>query len=187
MGVSFARPDVADLVFEVFQRSVHPELLTIHTQSEWQHAACRIKIQICDAGHVLTVQHQDSVICEVATVRGTLLPKHYRIFSHKLRGHRQDTLQCREGVTYHVSFELEVLEPEVFSNYHQELMADSLRSPVSYHFSNHSRLNPTPLSFLQLEATADSLQVHTFHTFPDNFAVVKVQSRFEFQPVRKVI
>ena len=187
MGVSYARPDVAELVFEVFERSIHPELLTIHTQSEWQHAACGIKIQICDAGHVLTVQHQDSVISEVATTRGTLLPKNYRIFSHKLRGHRQDTLQCRKGVTYHLSVELEVLEPEVFTNYHQELMSDSLQSPVSYHFSSQSRLNPTPLSFLQLEATADSLQVHTFHTFPDNYAVVKVQSRFEFEAAKKVL
>lgn len=180
MGVSFARPDVTDLVFEVFERSVHPELLTIHSQSDWQHSACRVKIQICDAGHVLTVQHHDSVISEVATTQGTLLPRHYRIFAQKLKGHRQDSLQCREGVTYHLGFEVEVLEPEIFATYHQELLADSLRSPVSHRFSTSSRVSQVPLSFLQLEATADSLQVHTFHTFPDNYAVVKVQSRFEF-------
>ncbi len=187
MAVSSVRPDVADLMLEVFERSVHPELLTIHAQSEWQHSACMVKVQLCDAGHVLTVAHQDVVIAEVATVRTTLLPKHYRIFSHKLKGHRQDSLRCRGDITYHISFDLEELEPEVFANYHEELLHDSLVSPVSYHFPTKSRLNPTPLSFVQLEATADSLQVHTFHTFPDNFAVVKVQSRFEFQTVRKVI
>ncbi len=187
MAVSSVRPDVADLVLEVFERSVHPELLTIHAQAEWQHSACTVKVQLCDAGHVLTVAHQESVITEVATIRATLLPKHYRIFSHKLKGHRQDSLRCRDDITYHVSFDLDELEPEVFANYHEELLADSLRSPVAYHFATKTRLNPTPLSFVQLEATADSLQVHTFHTFPDNFAVVKVQSRFEFQPVRKMI
>ncbi len=180
MGVRFARPDVAELVLEVFERSVHPELLTIHAQAEWRHAAFDVKVQICDAGHVLTIRHQNTVISEVATIRATLLPKHYRIFSHRLKGHRQDSLKCRAGITYHVSFDLEELEPEVFTNYHAELMADSLRCPVSYHFPTKSRLNPTPLSFVELEATADSLQVHTFHTFPDNSAVVKVQSRFEF-------
>lgn len=187
MAVSSVRPDVSDLVVEVFERSIHPELLTIHAESEWQHSACTVKVQICDAGHVLTVAHQDTVMCEVATVRSTLLPKHYRIFSHKLKGHRQDSLRCRDGITYHVSFDLEELEPEVFANYHEELMSDSLRSAISYHFPTKSRLQPTPMSFVELEATATSLQIHTFHTFPDNSAVVKVQSRFEFQPVKKVI
>lgn len=180
MEVSAARPDVADLVFEAFERPIHPELLRIHADAEWHHSICSVQAWICDAGHVLTVRHNRQTITEVATARDTPLPRHYRVFSHKLKGHRHDSLQCAGGVTYHISFDLEVLEPEVFANYHQELLSDSLRCPVAYHFQTRSRLNPVPLSFLQIETTADSLQVHTFHTFPDNFAVVKVQSRFEF-------
>lgn len=180
MGVSFARPDVTDLVFEVFERTVHPELLQIHAEAEWKHPTCSVKVQICDAGHVLSVRYHQYVITEVATSRLTPLPKHYRVYSHKLRGHQDGSINCAGGITYHVSFEIEKLEPEVFANYHQELASDSLKSQISHQFVNRSRLTPTPLSFLQLEATVNSLQVHTFHTFPDDFAVVKIQSRFEF-------
>lgn len=180
MGVSFARPDVTELVFEIFERTVHPELLSIHAKAEWKHPTCGVKVSLCDAGHALTVRYHQYTFTEVATCRSTPLPKHYRIYSHRLRGHQEDSINCAGGIVYHVSFELEKLDPEVFSNYHQELLSDSLKSPISHHFATRSRLTASPLSFMQLEANNNSLQVHTFHTFPDDFAVVKVQSRLEF-------
>lgn len=180
MGVSFARPDVTDLVFEVFERTVHPELLLIHAEAEWKHPACSVKVYICDAGHVMSVRYHQYIITEVATSRTTPLPRHYRVYSHRLRGHQEGSIPCAGGIVYHVSFELEKLEPEVFANYHQELLADSAKSQISHHFATRSRLTPTPLSFMQLEATNKSLQVHTFHTFPDDHAIVKIQSRLEF-------
>lgn len=180
MGVSFARPDVTDLVFEVFERTIHPELLSIHSVTEWKHPTCSVKVQMCDAGHAMSVRYHQYTFTEVATSRATPLPKQYRVYSHKLRGHQQGSISCAGGIVYHVSFELEKLEPEVFANYHQELLADSLKSPIAHHFTTRSRLSVIPLSFMQLEATSDSLQVHTFHTFPDDYAVVKVQSRLEF-------
>jgi hypothetical protein len=51
---------------------------------------------------------------------------------------------------------------------------------LAHRFGSKSRLAPAPLSFIQTDEGPRSLFVHTFHTFPDNCAVVKTQSLFEF-------
>jgi hypothetical protein len=179
MPVSFARPDVANLVFQVFGRSVHPELFRIYAQTELRQSGYSATIRINEAGHVLTFRHGEQTLSEVTAARETPLPQRKRIVSHRLRGHRNESMQCEGGIQYHVSFQLDQLDPDEFAHFHQELLADSCHCRVSHQFGAKNRLYPMPLSFLQIEDTPHSLLVHSFHTFPDNCAVVKIQSLFE--------
>jgi len=178
MSVVSVRPDVSNLVFQVFGRSIHPELFTVFAQTEVRHQAYSAVVQISEAGHLLSFRHGDNRLCEVTATRESPLPQRKRILSHRLRGHRNEAF-CDAGVQYQVSFQLEQLEPEVFQHFHEELLADSHRGEVSHQFRTPNRLAPVPLSYIQIEDTPHSLLVHSFHTFPDNCAVVKVQSLFE--------
>ena len=179
MSVGFARPDVANLVFQVFDRSLHPELFAVYAQAEIRQPRYAAAMHISDAGHVLSFRHAGRIVTEVTAAREMPLPQRKRMLSHKLRGHRHESLTLDGGIQYHVSFQLEQLDPEVFLHFQQELLLDSYRGQIAHRFGTHNRLAPAPLSFLQVESAADSLLVHAFHTFPDNFAVVKVQSLFE--------
>ncbi|HVW00057.1 MAG TPA: DUF2617 family protein [Planctomycetaceae bacterium] len=180
MSVGFARPDVGNLVFHLFGRSVHPELYANFAQAEVRQPNYSAVLRICDAGHVLTFQYRQSVLTEVMTTRQSPLPQKKRLLAHRLKDHRCETLQHDEGLQYHVSIQVETLEPEVFQHFHQELLADSCRSQLAHRFGSKSRLAPAPLSFIQTDEGPRSLFVHTFHTYPDNCAVVKTQSLFEF-------
>lgn len=180
MSVSIVRPDVAELAYYVFARNLHPELFTICAQTEFRQENYIANVQICDAGHVLTITTRDQVLCEVTTSRESPLPQRKRLFYQRLRGNREESLEFDSGLEYHTSFNIEQLDPETFLHFHEELFADSRQSSLSHHFPAPNRWSPTPMSFLQVESQPQSLLVHAFHTFPDNNAVVKTQSLLEF-------
>lgn len=179
MRVDAARPNVTSLVFRLFSRSVHPELLNVCTQASIRQEAYAASLQICDAGHVISFHHNGQTLCELTTSADRPLPQNKQILSRRLRGQRNESVEHDAGILYHVSFQVEKLDPEVFLNLHEELLVDSGRSRVSHQFGASSRLAPAPLSVIQTEERINSLLVHTFHTFPDNCAVVKTQSLFE--------
>lgn len=179
MRVTAARPDVARLVFRLFGREIHPELLTVFARTEIRQEKYTASIQICDAGHALSFKRQGQTLCEVTTSTEHPLPQRKQVIARRLRGHRNESVEHDIGILYHVSFQLEQLDPEVFMHFHEELLLDSTRGRLSHQFAASSRLSPAPLSVIQTEERPDSLLVHAFHTFPDNCAVVKTQSLFE--------
>ena len=80
---------------------------------------------------------------------------------------------------YQVTLSVEVLPPEVFLNFHEELAADGARRGLLFHFRPHHRLGLTPIGLVTAEALPTGLAVSAFHTFPDEFTVVKTQSLIE--------
>ena len=179
MRVQATRPDVGRLVFRLFGRALHPELINVAASAEMRQEAYTAVIQICDAGHVVSFRHKGQTLCEVTTSAEHPLPQRKQVIARRLRGHRNESVEHDAGILYHVSFQLEQLEPEVFMHFHEELLLDSARCRLAFQFPSTSRLSPAPLSIIQTEERADSLLIHAFHTFPDNCAVVKTQSLFE--------
>lgn len=180
MTVAFARPDVASLMFHVFDRSVHPELFVVHAASRICHGGYTAQIQICDAGHVVTFHAGQHTISEVTAPSQQLLPQQNRRVAQRLRGCRDEFVKFSFGVQYHVSFQVERLDREVFLEFHDELQRDCQRAAVAYRFPTGNRLSPAPLSLIVTDCWPKSLLIHSFHTFPENCAVVKTQSLFEF-------
>lgn len=179
MRVGFARPDVSSLVFRLFCRPVHPELLDVFARARIEQPSYTAEIQVCDAGHVVTFHHERQVLCEVTTAADNPLPTQRQMIARRLRGHRTESVSHEGGIQYHVSYQMEKLNSDVFLHFHEELLLDSTKARVAHRFAPMSRLAPAPLSFIQTEERPRSLLIHAFHTFPENFAVVKTQSLFE--------
>lgn len=179
MTVQFARPDVAELTFQVFERSVHPELTAAFARRRFEQEDYTAEICIGEAGHVIAFCRPSVTLTEVAASRQQPLPTQRRSFRHALRGSRHRALHLPAGIHYEVSFHVEDLVPEVFLNFHQELLIDSSRVELSHRFPSPTRFSPEPLSLIRADAQPASLLIHTYHTFPDNCAVVKSQSLFE--------
>lgn len=179
MNISSIRPDVSDLSFHAFGRSLHPELFRTCSGARLRHSTFSAELRICEAGHVVCFQHNGQTITEIASTSRQLLPQRKRLLGDRIRGCHTASIRLDGGIVYHVSFQLEKLEPEVFLNVHEELLLDSERAEVSHHFRSGNRLSPDPLSLIRADLCHDSLAVHTFHTFPESCAVVKTQSLFE--------
>jgi len=176
---SFVRPDAAKLEFHLYDRSVHPELFTVYReQAVWQDKY-EAQIRICDAGHLVEFHHNGRSLTEVIAFQNQPLPHRKRAIERRLRGCRDESFRSACGVHYQISYQLEKLDPDVFLNYHEELVGDCERAAVSYSFPAGTRLAPCPLSLIRTDACRKNLLIHTFHTFPDSCAVVKTQSLFE--------
>jgi Protein of unknown function DUF2617 len=81
-------------------------------------------------------------------------------------------------VTYQVEFSLEPVERETFWTYQNELTNAGARVGLLHCFEPSGRFGLGALSYINLESRDRSLKVQAFHTFPDDYAIVKSQSVF---------
>ncbi len=106
------------------------------------------------------------------------LPQKRRLLHYRLKGLRSDELECRGGVRYEMNFQLEPVRPEVFWTFQQALSIDGVRQGMLHRFDSSGRMALGALSYVNVEARNRSLRIQAFHTFPDDYAIVKSQSLF---------
>ena len=129
-------------------------------------------------GHVVIWKNRHVCLTEVAGAEPPLSAGG-PLLEHRMRGERCDMLGGVPGLNYQVSFQVERLSPDQFVAVHREILADSRKSALLHAFADSPRLALTPVGAIHLEARAGSLSLATFHTFPDECAVVKTQSLIE--------
>ncbi len=178
MGVPICRPRVGDLVFQLFDRPLHPELFDILAVRTVQAEGYQVTVRITRSGHVLTWENGDTCLTEVAAAHEEPLPDR-RLLSYRLRGEHHGSYQAPRGVNYQMSFQVETLSPEIFLHIHDEILADGARRGFLHNFQPNHRLSLAPLGFVALEGRPGCLVVHAFHTFPDEHTIVKSQSLIE--------
>lgn len=173
------RPRVAELVLRLYDRPLHPELFEAVAARAVARDGGRLTVRLTRAGHALSWADGRTHLEEVIATAGTELPE----AGLRLTG-RFDRAQCRRselpGVRYQVSSQVEVLEPEQFVHVHAELLADGTRKGLVFHCQENNRVGLSPLGAVIVEALPRCLSVHAFHTFPDEFTVVKTQSLIEY-------
>ncbi|HEX7447491.1 MAG TPA: DUF2617 family protein [Pirellulales bacterium] len=173
------RPKVAELVFQLYGRSLHPELFEVYCSRSVRRGEYEATISITSAGHLVTWRYHGLTLTEVAAAAHHPLPQKRRLLSYRLKGERSDRLECRGGAMYQVSFQLEPVEPEVFWTFQQELSHDAERQGMLHRFHSSGRMALGALSYINVETRNRSLLVQAFHTFPDDYAIVKSQSLYE--------
>lgn len=174
-----ARPKVAELVFQLYGRALHPELFEVFCSRTVRRGKYEAKIDITSAGHVVCWRYAGMTLTEVATSAHHPLPERRRLLSAKLRGKRNERVACRGGVSYQVSFELEPVEPAVFWLFQQELARDGEPEGLIHHFDSSGRMALGAVSYISVDSRDRRLLIQAFHTFPDDYAIVKSQSVFQ--------
>jgi hypothetical protein len=137
------------------------------------------KIDITSAGHVVCWRYGGMTLTEVAASAQHPLVEKRRLMSYALKGRRSDRIPCRGGVCYEANFQLETVGPEVFWTFQQELARDGLRQGMLHRFDASGRMALGALSYINIESRSRRLLVQAFHTFPDDYAIVKSQSTFQ--------
>jgi hypothetical protein len=173
------RPRVTDLVFQLYGRTLHPELFEVCQSRTVERGGYSVRMEITSAGHVITWRFGGITLSEVCTTAHHPLPQKRRLMSYKLRGQRSDQVECRGGIQYQTNFQLEPVEAEMFWTFQQELAHEGERQGMLQTFEPAGRLGLSALSYINVEARNRSLLIQAFHTFPDDFAIVKSQSVFE--------
>lgn len=173
------RPKVAELSFQLFGRVLHPELFAVHKSQVVRYGDYEAKLEITNAGHVVTWRYRGMTLTEVACSAQHPLPEKRRLLSYRLKGDRSDHVECRGGISYHTSFQLESVVPAVFWSFQQELNNASEPDGLMHTFDSSGRMAIGALSLISFQTRQRSLVVQAFHTFPDDYAIVKTRSTFE--------
>ena len=167
------------MVFQLYGRPLHPELFEVFLSRTIKRGDYQAKIDITTAGHVVTWRYGGLTLTEVATAANHPLPKRRRVMSYPLNGQRNDRVECRGGSVYHMSFQLEPTEPEIFWAFQQELVDDVQKQGMLHNFDSGGRMALGALSYINIETRNKKLLIQAFHTFPDDYAIVKSQSIFQ--------
>ena len=173
------RPKVAELVFQLYGKPLHPELFQIFSTRKISHGTYEARVDITSAGHLVTWSYQGITLTEVATGAHMPLPQKRRLLSYRLQGERNDQVECRGGARYLMSFQLERVQPEIFWNYQNDLFQEEETDGLLYRFDSSGRIAVGAISYMHMDVRMRSLRIQAFHTFPDDYAIVKSQSIFE--------
>lgn len=179
MNASVERPSAKEIIFCLYARPLHPELFDVLACRRVCRDGWTLSASITAAGHVLTWGNGKVYLAETLVDAGHLLPKAGKLIRHRLEGERRGSIQPIAGVSYQMSSQIEVLPREIFLQVHEELLADGLKRGLLHQHCPHNRLALSPLGFITVESWKSTLSINTFHTFPDDFAMVKTQSLIE--------
>lgn len=179
MGVRSGPSRVADLSFQVFGRVLHPDWFAVRAHQRLRQAGWEADLRIIDGGHAIAWSSGGVRLTEVLAGPATVLPEPGLLFHSPVRTERSTRLQPGGRTEYQTCFESERVAPEVFAHLNEEIALDALQGGLFHRFGRTNRLAPAPLSLLRIESRGRGLAVQAVHTFPDERAIVRVQSLFE--------
>jgi hypothetical protein len=180
MNAFLVRPRVAELVFQLYGKPLHPELFDILAVRKFERDGYELRVWITRTGHVLTFENEHVLLTEVADADQAFSDRR-RFLRYPMRGEHSGQFQCCNGILYHMSFQVETLPEEIFFHVHDEILADSAKRGFLHNFQPNHRLAIAPLGFIVAEARPRSLHVATFHTFPEENTIIKSQTLIERQ------
>ena len=172
------RPQVADLVFQVYGKPLHPELFDILTIRTYEREDYRLSLWITRTGHVVTWQNDDVLLTEVADAEQAV-PDTRRLYAKRMRGEHSAVVPCCHGIVYQASFQVETLPDELFHQVHREIVVDSGKRGVLQHLCPPNRWATAPLSHAVVDFRPGCLFLSTFHTFPEENTIIKSQTLIE--------
>ena len=180
MNALMVRPRVAELVFQLYGRPLHPELFDILAVRRFQREDYEVRLWITRTGHVITFENDDVLLTEVAHADPTFSDKR-RFLRYPMRGEHSGSFQCSHGILYHTSFQVETLPEEVYRHVHEEILSDADKTGILHNFQPNHRLAVAPLGYVVIESRLRCLFISTFHTFPEENTIIKSQTLIEKQ------
>ncbi len=174
-----ARPKIADLVFQFYGRSLHPELFEVRRERKIERTAYTATLKITSTGHAICWQQPEGLLLtEVATSALHDLPIKRRLMSHRMRGEHEDRIECAGGLVYETDLMLETVDAATIRSYHQELQLTGEKHSLLYQFESGGRVGLGAFSYIHFESRARAFRIQALHTFPDDGVILKSQSLF---------
>ena len=75
-----------------------------------------------------------------------------------------------------MNFSLEPAKPDRFAAYQKELSLQATRRGMLQKFEGSGRIGTGALSYISVDSRDKVFRIQAFHTFPDDYAVLKIQS-----------
>ncbi len=172
------RPNVAEHSLVVLTRSVHPELFQIHRTHHIKRNSYRVRLDITSDGHIITFNSGLVTFCEVIASENQEMPLRRRIRCGRL-GETRTFETCSKGlVRYETESSVEIASRELFWEIQQQFGGKTKEHELLQVFGASGRVTLGAVSYMHVDQRATQLTVQAFHTFPDEYAILKSFSTF---------
>src|SRR5580698_5582357 len=121
MAVPLIRPKVAELVFRLYERPLHPELFEVLDSRAIERDGYSLFVRLTRTGHVLAWTNGRVHLEEIIATGEMELPKKGQRLKHDFVTSRNARCQLPGGVRYQISSQVEHLPLEQFLHVHEEL------------------------------------------------------------------
>lgn len=173
------RPTVSQHVFSVFGRSIHPELVYTLQSRTIQKTHYRARIDITSDGHLISFNGaRGGTLSEVVGSMQQALPQQRKLLSLPVRGKGSDELEGKRGLRYRSEFGLEQFSAEMFWMLQNQLQSCVSPDEMIHSFDSSGRMPFGAISFIHIETRERQLLIQAFHTFPDDYSIVKSMTTF---------
>jgi Protein of unknown function DUF2617 len=179
MSSSVSQSRVADLSFQVFGRTLHPDWFAVRAHRRVALDGWQADLRIIEGGHAILWRSGNVRLSEVLVGPSTHLPEPGLLFHSPIRHERSAALRPGPGIEYQACFEVDRVDPEVFAHLCDEMTLDAQRDRLFHRFTDANRMAPSAISHVAFESRAKGLLVHAFHSFPAERAIVRTQSLIE--------
>jgi len=175
------RPSISETSYRFFDRPLHPELFSPAICGRVRTSRYHMVIGICRGGHYAQVSARDNSIVEVTAPDRQVLSTYGLQQTYFFPEEEELLVEVQTPFSYHFAGQVDVVDFSIFTRVQLELEMAASRAFLSHQFPPRHRLLPGPLSLIQVEGNERMLTLHTFHTFPEDLAVLRTQSLFEFE------
>ena len=168
MGVSYGRARIADLAFQLFHRSLHPEWLSIRRHRRLALGDWQADVRIIEGGHSIVFGSNGVRVTEVLAGPETRLPDPGLLYHSPIRNERSASLRPGGGLDYQACFEVERVDPEVFHHLCEEMTVDSNINGLFHQFRSTNRMAPGPISRVHVDVRAQEFPSRPSTPSPKN-------------------
>ena len=179
MSTQSLRPSIAETSYRIFDRTLHPELFDPLIVGRLKSENYELSLGICEGGYYLQFQSGKTSILEVTG------PDIQRLSTFGLQrtyfyNEQEEVLyETEDPLPYHFAGEVDTVDFAVFTRVQMELEIEAQKAFLSHKFPPQNRFLPGPLSLAKIEGNAKMISVQTFHTFPEDLAILRTQSLIE--------
>ena len=137
-----------------------------------------------NSGHVIAFQWGGICLTEVATSAHYSLPQQRCYMKKKLISSGKETVDCFSGIRYSTEYSLERIDPKMFWTFQEEMAGLGEGRGLVHRFTPGGRIALGALSYIHADMTCRAVSLQSLHTFPDDYALLKCQSRIELPDVK---
>lgn len=179
MSLQCLRPLTRDLRFQVFKRSIHPELFESLKSRRIVRNGVVMTARLLAEGHVVEFRTDDVTITETVCTRVDLFSSNHELTNSSLLNSRHEQFLLSPKAKFHIGYHAEVLDEGQFKAISEEIAADSRKATISCILDSGGHSDLMPLSYLNIDAVPGAVIVQAFHTYPEERAVLRTQSLLE--------
>lgn len=177
-----------ELVYGLYRRALHPELLPFARTADVKGPVFRAKLLILeDAGHAIsfaaTKHPAHPVLVEVIARASLELPRAGRVDLRPLAKAGRDRVKTKLDLLYETAYAIETCSAAEFARRHEKVLAAEPQGERLLLDRGHpENEGPSPFSLIDYEIKDRALEAFSVHAFPRERAFVFVQSSFGVAP-----